>query len=522
MKITTQQEWVDYLAYRKEKLSRLFDIPNSKLEELILDNDYRQGIFCSARRVGKTYKILCRMLFDLVHLEWYNGACIRKYQQQVESKLLLPMINIIQDFLKHKIIKVDEAYQIKKSRNAIYFNNRVIHFMSIENPNNALGVQPQNNSRSKCQPLIQFVFIDEIVQALDNYKLSIEKMLENLKVIKTSLNRGIQAPFGRSYQEYWALNPWDYSNDIYLENVEAKIPVGTHYISDKMQKVVTRNHNELLKGKGELVWTDSKLAKFAYRASDIIIPKQRFNEEMILEETEMKTNDYGSWLCYFKGIHAPMANSMNTYLPNMPKKPIFYNEKKHGELYHITIGLDRGLRDDTAFSLVAIAKDKEGFYTLVILDTKVFYAKKRETKLTYVINNLQFLNEWTKNFPTRGKIDIITDYASKEFNNYFADIINENEKFRIKFNVIKARKDKKYEWDIPNRQDFFNKLFAQRKLVFHNKMTNEKIEELWMHYHNCLNNEKGEREEKPGVNKLDIINSIEYAISYTNRYLFNI
>ena len=104
--------------------------------------------------------------------------------------------------------------------------------------------------------------------------------------------------------------------------------------------------------------------------------------------------------------------------------------------------------------MVAIAKDKEGFYTLVILDTKVFYAKKRETKLTYVINNLQFLNEWTEKFPTRGKIDIITDYASKEFNNYFADIINENKEFKIKFNVIKARKDKKYEWDIPNRQDF--------------------------------------------------------------------
>ena len=276
--------------------------------------------------------------------------------------------------------------------------------MSIENPNNALGVQPQNNSRSKCQPLIQFVFIDEIVQALDNYKLSIEKMLENLKVIKDFIKQRNSSTFlVEVTKNIERFNPWDYSNDIYLENVEAKIPVGTHYISDKMQEVVTRNHNELLKGKGELVWTDSKLAKFTYRASDIIIPKERFNEEMILEEQEMKANDYGSWLCYFKGIHAPMANSMNTYLPNMPKKPIFYNEKKHGELYHITIGLDRGLRDDTAFSLVAISKDKEGFYTLVILDTKVFYAKKRETKLTYVINNLNFLNEWTKQFPTRGK-----------------------------------------------------------------------------------------------------------------------
>ena len=45
MKITTQEEWVNYLAFRKQKLSKLFDIPNSKLEDLILDNDYRQGVF---------------------------------------------------------------------------------------------------------------------------------------------------------------------------------------------------------------------------------------------------------------------------------------------------------------------------------------------------------------------------------------------------------------------------------------------------------------------------------------------
>ena len=354
MKIETKEDWVNYLAFRKEKLSKLFDIPGSKLEDLILDNDYRQGIFCSARRVGKTYKILCRMLFDLVNLEWYNGACIRKYQQQVESKLLIPMVNIIQDFLKHKVIKVSEAYGIRKTRNAVYYDNRVIHFMSIENPNNALGVQPQNNSKNKCNPLIQFVFIDEVVQALDNYKLSIEKMKDNLKVIKTSLNRGVKAPFGASYQEFWALNPWDYSNDLYLENIESRIPVGTHYISEEMQKQVMKNHKELLKGKGEIVWQKDR--KFVYRASDLIIPKERFNEEMEFEEKEMKENDYGSWLCYFKGIHAPIANSKNTYLINMPKKPIFYDPEIHGELYHITIGLDRGLRDDTAFSLVGIAK----------------------------------------------------------------------------------------------------------------------------------------------------------------------
>ena len=63
MKITTQEEWVNYLAYRKEKLSRLFDIPNSKLEELILDNDYRQGIFCSARRVGNNLQNIMQNAF---------------------------------------------------------------------------------------------------------------------------------------------------------------------------------------------------------------------------------------------------------------------------------------------------------------------------------------------------------------------------------------------------------------------------------------------------------------------------
>ena len=462
------------------------------------------------------------MLFDLVHLEWYNGACIRKYQQQVESKLLKPMINIKQDFLKHRIITTDQSTLIRPKRNTIEYEDRVIHFMSIENPNNALGVQPQNSSRNKCQPLIQFVFIDEIVQALDNYKLSVDKTLENLRVIKTSLNRGIKAPFGRSYQEFWAMNPWDYSNDLYLENVESRIPVGTHYVSENMEKIVTKNHKELLTGKGELVWADSKLAKFVYRASDLIIPKERFNEEMELEEQEMKKNDKGAWLCYFKGIHAPLSDSMNTYLLNMSKKPIFYDKEKHGEFYNIMIGLDRGLRDDTVFSLVAVTKDKDGFYTLVILDTKVFYAKKGETKLIYLLNNLDFLNEWIEKIPTVLKINIITDYASKEFNNYFADIIKQNDVFRKKFNVIKARKDKKYEWDIANRQDFFNKLFAQKKFVFHKNMDIKKIEEVWMHFHNCLNNERGEREEKPGVNKLDIINSIEYAISYTDRKLFNI
>lgn len=533
--ITNETAYAKYQQRLLADIDRCFEpyttkIKTSDIAKKILKNDITNRT--GARGTAKSTLFTFIILHQFLCLNWYNAAIVRKTQTQsqaINSNIIFCLNLMIEnDIIDHTFMK--QFRYIGKSGYEHYeYNNRLLLFGSTRNFNNF-------RSFTATKGTFIDIFWEEYIEDMTNaskIEITTESQIKGANSIRSSLFRGnINAIRYGIRHEFYGANAYDDTHPWYLRYIEKPIPVDiTFNEKTNIGKQASANINELINGNHYIIkeWTDEYNKHIlSIRETYHIIPASRWTKEQETTKETLRTQYPNIYAVDYLGIPAFRNDIQYTYRMNMMRNDelgnIRYNKLENIDtiwpnVVKCFIGIDRGTnRDDTAFCLTAIVRNTQTYPVIVhkaaVLSVFTLKGLSYQNDITRVYG--AFL-EWWKNlvetYPElKDKTErIAVDTNAIDFKNYFASQLYRHH-YTNKLIVVSAlnKSTRVYNFNICDRVDAMKRLLSNGDIYFNDN--DNGVRELIRDMYVCKNNDKNERDERPGKNKLDRINALEYSI----------
>jgi hypothetical protein len=295
---------------------------------------------------------------------------------------------------------------------------------------------------------------------------------------------------------------------------------------------------EILKKEGIQIIEDKDYAKGLGRIVFIgttIINKENMSDNLFKLGAHVKKTNPDLYASIFLGNNMEYSTERYVYRRDLINREKLFEDYSNVGFDEIIFGGDyadsvRG-KDDTAIIMIGIKHKERSVSKVVILDELTIHSRQvRNQSEKLKLMGQWILDHWENllhKYPhwylskrplvrfghdSRTVVHVIQEYIYQHSENRFLVGTVDNE-----FSTFQGNK-----WRIAERENLLRKLISDEILWFDSSQIKDSLESsmLYNDLNSCIKDPKKDmRDEKPGVNRLDTINALEYGLSLFRNWM---